>query len=322
MSFDAVLGQEPAIETLVQSLRAGKVHHAYRFEGPPGVGKGLAALAFARALLCDRPTPLACGECEACKRASTFAEEEPHLPAHSDLLIVERGLYRSVIQASETSGISIEQIRRIVLSRVGFAPHEGRAVVCIVRGADELTISAANALLKTLEEPPESTFFLLLTSRPSRLLDTIRSRTLPVRFGPLPEPVVAQLLSARGLDPKLAELSQGSMEQALALSDTEALAHRDGFAGHVLAGLDASDLAGALEFAEKQKLERGELLQLLEHLAQVLALKVRQLVAAAPDEARRMARRYELVRAAASDLERNVGPQLALEAMMAKLRRA
>jgi DNA polymerase-3 subunit delta' len=226
-----------------------------------------------------------------------------------------------VLQASETSGISIEQIRRIVLSRVGFAPHEGRAVVCIVRGADELTISAANALLKTLEEPPDRTFFLLLTSRPSRLLDTIRSRTLPVRFGPLPEPVVAQLLSARGLDPKLAELSQGSMEQALELADTEALAHRDGFASHVLAGLDAPDLASALEFAEKQKLERGELLELLEHLAQVLSLKVRQVVAAAPDEARRMARRYELVRAAASDLERNVGPQLALEAMMAKLRR-
>src|SRR4051795_6939 len=91
MSFDAVLGQEPAVQTLEQALRAGKVHHAYRFEGPPGVGKGLAALALARALLCARPTPLACEECSACKRAATFSEEEPCLPAHPDLLIVERG---------------------------------------------------------------------------------------------------------------------------------------------------------------------------------------------------------------------------------------
>jgi DNA polymerase-3 subunit delta' len=195
-------------------------------------------------------------------------------------------------------------------------------VVCIVRAADELTISAANALLKTLEEPPSRTFFLLLTSKPSRLLDTIRSRTLPVRFGALPEAIVARLLEARGLDPKLAPLAQGSMEQALAAADAEALAEREGFAQHVLRGLEAPDLASALAFAEKQKLERYQLLDLLGHLAQLLALRVREVVAAAPDEARKLSRRYEVVRASLGDLERNVGPQLALEAMMAKLRRS
>jgi DNA polymerase-3 subunit delta' len=237
------------------------------------------------------------------------------------LLIVERGLYRSVIPASEATGISIEQVRRIVLSRVGFAPHEGRAVVCIVRGAEELTVSAANALLKTLEEPPPQTFFVLLTSKPSRLLDTIRSRTLPVRFGPLPDATVAKLLEARGLDPKLAGLAQGSMQQALSLADAEALGQREAFAEHVLAGIDAPDLASALAFSEKQKLERQELSELLAHLSQVLALKARQVVTAGPDAARRLSRRYEVVCAALADLERNVGPQLALEAMMAKLRR-
>jgi DNA polymerase-3 subunit delta' len=321
MSFDAILGQEPAKKTLEQALRSGKVHHAYRFEGPPGVGKGLTALAFARALLCDRPTPLACESCTACKRAATFAEQEPQLPAHPDLLIVERGLYRSVLQASETSGISIEQVRRIVLSRAGFAPHEGRAVVCIVRAADELTVSAANALLKTLEEPPARSFFLLLTSKPSRLLDTIRSRTLPVRFGPLPDAVVARLLAARGMDEKLAPLAQGSMEQALALADSEALAVREGFASQLLSGLEAPDLASSLAFAEKQKLERADLLDLLGYLSQQLSLKVRELVAGTPDEAFKLSRRYEIVRGTLGDLERNVGPQLALEAMMAKLRR-
>jgi DNA polymerase-3 subunit delta' len=321
MSFAAILGQEPAVKTLERALQSGKVHHAYRFEGPPGVGKNLAALALARALLCEQPTPLACESCSACKRAATFAGEDPQLPAHPDLLIVERGLYRSVIVASEATGISIEQIRRIVLSRVGFAPHEGRAVVCIVRGADELTVSAANALLKTLEEPPDRTFFVLLTSKPSRLLDTIRSRTLPVRFGPLSEAVVGKLLEARGLDPKLAPLAQGSMEQAMALSDADALALREGFARHIIAGLEAPDLAGALAFAEKAKLERQELSELLSHLAQVLALKARELVGRGPDEARRTSRHYEIVRSALADLERNVGPQLALEAMMAKLRR-
>jgi hypothetical protein len=112
------------------------------------------------------------------------------------------------------------------------------------------------------------------------------------------------------------------MEQAMALANAEDLAEKEAFASHVLAGLEAPDLASALQFAEKQKLERGELSGLLEHLAQVLSLRVREVVAAAPDEARRLARRYQLVRGALGDLERNVGPQLALEAMMAKLRRA
>ncbi|MDF3068247.1 MAG: uncharacterized protein K0R38_3848 [Polyangiaceae bacterium] len=322
MSFAAVLGQDPAIKTLERALRSGKVHHAYRFEGPPGVGKNLAALALARALLCEAPTPLACEACPACKRAQSFSEEPPCLPAHPDLLIVERGLYKHVLQASEASGISIEQVRRIVLTRVGFAPHEGRAVVCIVRGAEELTTSAANALLKTLEEPPPRTFFVLLTSKPSRLLDTIRSRTLPVRFGPLPDAVVAQLLAARGLDEKLAALAHGSMQEALAAADPEELARQRAFSDQLLAGLASPDLAGALAFAEKLKLERAELTQLLSHTAQVLALQARELVGTKPEEARRAARRHEVVRGALTDIERNVGPQLALEAMVAKLRRA
>ncbi len=321
MTFAAVLGQEPAKKTLEQALRSGHVHHAYRFEGPPGVGKWLLALAVARALLCENPTPFACEQCSACVRAATFAAEEPELPAHPDLLIVERGLYKNVLQASETSGISIEQVRRIVLSRVGFAPHEGRALVCIVRGAEDLTISAANALLKTLEEPPPRTFFFLLTSKPSRLLDTIRSRTLPVRFGPLPDATIAELLTARGLDAALAPLAHGSMQQASVLADAERRAERDGFAEHVLAGLDAPDLATSLAFADKQKLERAELSELLAHLAEVLALRARACVASAVEDAHRLSRRYEIVRSTLADLERNVGPQLALEAMMTKLRR-
>jgi DNA polymerase III subunit delta' len=322
MSFAAVLGQEPAKRTLEQALRSGHIHHAYRFEGPPGVGKWLLALAVARALLCESPTPFACERCSACQRAAHFSEQEPELPAHPDLLIVERGLYKNVLQASETAGISIEQVRRIVLSRVGFAPHEGRALVCIVRGAEELTISAANALLKTLEEPPPRTFFFLLTSKPSRLLDTIRSRTLPVRFGPLPDAVVAELLAARGLDAALAPLAHGSMQQAAVLADDERRAEREAFAQHVLAGIEAPDLASSLAFADKQKLERAELSDLLTHLAEVLALQARTCVGTAPNDAHRAARRYDIVRSTLGDLERNVGPQLALEAMMTKLRRA
>jgi DNA polymerase-3 subunit delta' len=193
--------------------------------------------------------------------------------------------------------------------------------VCIVRGAEELTLAAANALLKTLEEPPARTFFVLLTSKPSKLLDTIRSRTLPVRFGALSDRIVAQLLESRGLDPKLAPLAQGSMQEALSLADAEAIAERQGFAERVLAGLSAPDLATALAFTSEQKLERHQLLDWLGYLGQVLSLKLREVAASLPDEALRLARRYEVVRGTLSEVERNVGPQLAVEAMIAKLRR-
>src|SRR5690606_880305 len=102
--------------------------------------------------------------------------------------------------------------------------HEERALVIVVHDADELTLSAANALLKTLEEPGAKIHFILLTSRPHRLLDTIRSRTLAVRFGPLPDPVVEQLLSDRGFDPAVAGFAEGSIGRAIELANSDASA--------------------------------------------------------------------------------------------------
>src|SRR6187402_2180290 len=183
--FSHILGQDPAVQTLTRALDSGHVHHAYRFEGPAGVGKELAAFALAQALVCEAAGARACEQCSACQRALRISEEEPHVPTHPDVILLQRGLYRGRLTANEATGISIEQVRRMVLERIGYRPHEGRARVFIVRDADELTVSAANALLKTLEEPGSSTHFVLLTSRPNRLLDTIRSRTLPVRFSAL-----------------------------------------------------------------------------------------------------------------------------------------
>src|SRR5258706_2576378 len=101
--FDRVRGQEPAVETLVRALRAGRVHHGYRFEGPPGVGKELAAFALAQALVCETDTHLGCGTCSACRRAVTLATEEPRVPQHPDVVLVQRGLYPSSILGSGIS---------------------------------------------------------------------------------------------------------------------------------------------------------------------------------------------------------------------------
>lgn len=324
MPFTDVLGQEAAVTTLERALAAGRVHHAYRFEGPPGVGKELAAFALAQSLVCETGGPAACGRCGACHRAVTLSNDEPRVPLHPDVVLLGRGLYRGLLGSSSTeaTGISVEQVRRIVLSRVGFPPHEGRALVFIVREADEITVQAANALLKTLEEPHERTHFVLLTSRPSRLLDTIRSRSLPVRFGPLSERIVAGILEQRGLDPAVAPLAQGSASLALELADPEAREERDAFVSSALAALSAPDLAPSLKLAEGQKGARDGLKASLAFFAQAIAGEARRLVAERPGDALRCARQHRTILEAMRDVERNVQPALALEAMFVRLRGA
>jgi DNA polymerase-3 subunit delta' len=321
--FDRVLGQEPAVETIVRALRTGRIHHAYRFEGPDGVGKELVAFAFAQSLVCERGGPLGCGECSACRRAVRLAEEDPHVPQHPDVVLVQRGLYPpSALGTStrESTAIGVEQMRRIVLSRVGFAPHEGRALVFIVRDAHELTQQAANALLKTLEEPPRNVHFVLLTSHPNRLLDTIRSRTLAVRFGPLPDDVVATILERRGFSKDVTAHAEGSVSLALALADEEAARARSAFVGGALDAIDAPDLEGAVLFAGARPDERDLLKQNLLSLSRHFALEARDEIARAPARASRAARRYEAVLRAIDAVERNAQPALALESMIIGLR--
>ncbi len=319
MSFEQILGQQPAIRTLTRALETGRAHHAYRFEGPAGVGKELAAFRFAQALVCETGG-LGCGACSACRRALTLSSDEPQVPLHPDVVLVGRGIYRSVTGQSEATGIGVEQIRRVVLGRIGFPPHEGQALVFIVREAEELTVAAANSLLKTLEEPPNRTYFVLLSSRPNRLLDTIRSRTLPVRFAPLADALVTRILAERGLSLDVASFAQGSVETALQLSDPELLQEQEAFSAGVLAALEASDLAPALRFAESQKGDRDALKAQLNFLAQRFAATARSSVTSEPDAAWLAAERHRDVLFAVAELERNVQSALVIETMIQRLR--
>ncbi len=190
MPFSHILGQDTAIGTLVRALGPGRVHHAYRFEGPPGVGKELAAVALSQALVCTGGDPLGCGRCDACRRAAATLGRRPAAPLHPDVqdrrgeLLPRRR--RSGRSRDELTEISVDQVRihRARPRRLP-APRGARSGVHRPRRARTSSVGAANAFLKTLEEPRPGTHFILLTSRGDRLLNTIRSRTLPVRFAPL-----------------------------------------------------------------------------------------------------------------------------------------
>ncbi len=318
MAFENVRGQDPAVQTLRNALTSGRVHHAYRFEGPDGVGKELCALELAKELVCGVGVPDEVGR----RRIETFSEEEPRVSQHPDVVLIQRGLYGKLVGSAEATGISVEQIRRVVLTRAGYPPHEGRALVFIVRDADELTISAANALLKTLEEPSAKTHFVLLTSRPKRLLPTILSRTLAVRFGPLPDRVVADILREHGADPQVAPLAAGSASRALRLADQELVETRQRFVQTALDAVAAPDLTAALALAESRPSDRTELRDSLEFLATQFVEESRRQLATRPLQAQLEASRHQVVVQALADLERNAQPALVLETMILRLRSA
>jgi len=326
MPFSQILGQVPAIETLERALVTGKVHHAYRFEGPDGVGKEMAAFALAQCLQCTQPRPgnLACRECSACRRVVTRSEAVPQVPKHPDVLLIERGLYPPATlgtDSAETSTINLPQIRKVVLSRIGYPPHEGRALVIIIRRADELNANAANALLKTLEEPPDRTHFVLLTSRPNRLLGTIRSRTLAVRFAPLPDAVLGSILDKNGVSKAVIPLARGSASLALSLADAESLRDKQAFIDAMTLGLEAPDLAQGLSKLDLKGSDRLELRDQLSWFAQHLASRSRELLASDPKQSERHARQYPVVLESMTELERNANPALAVEALVTRLRR-
>lgn len=326
-----VQAQPTAVETLRRALALGRVHHAYLFDGPDGVGKERTAFGLAQALVCERRPEGgsdACGECRACVRAVPRPGEGR--PVHPDVVVLERGLYEPATigrRTPETQDISIDQVRTLVLARAAFAPHEGRAKVFIVRRAEELSTAAANALLKTLEEPGARTHFVLLSATADALLSTIRSRTQRVRFGPLPDAVVAELLAARGVEKGLAAeialLAGGSMATAVTLSDPDASSQREEFVARALRALETPDLGGALELAEEAKKgDKGVLVVQIEALASALAAEARGAAAALDRRADRAAARHGLALAAIRQLDGNASAQLAVEAMLMRMRNA
>ncbi len=326
MPFDVVHGQPAAVETLTRALERRQVHHAYRFEGPEGVGKELAAMALAQALVCTAGVTLGCGRCEACRRALAMTEAEPIVPLHPDVVLVGRGVYPPDLIGGkkELSEISIEQVRRVVLSRVAYSPHEGRAQLFIVRAADELGVAAANALLKTLEEPRPTTHFVLLTAQPETLLDTIRSRTLPIRFSPLSDDVLTTILRARGVDEGrirgAVDVADGSASRALEATIPEASGAREAFVSSLLECVRAADLGAAVKFAEGLDLERRELAAGLLAVGQSFARSARQLVSEDPRRAEVAAIRHGLVLEAIDAVERNGVANLVLVSLVASLR--
>lgn len=211
MSGNAVYGHDKQIAILHSAIRKDRIAHAYLFHGLEGIGKRTVALSFAMAVLCASPSEDgdACGRCPSCLKISHGN--------HPDVVTVE----------PDGAFIKMQAVRDM-MNAMAFRPLEGGKRIFVLVDADRMNPTAANALLKTLEEPSPSNILILVTSRPHQLPMTILSRCQNLRFSPLSQEEVSRFLCERLLlDAQearaLAAACGGSIEWAMRLREDDYL---------------------------------------------------------------------------------------------------
>lgn len=232
--WHGVEGHDEAVERFRQSLRAGRLASTYLFVGPEGIGKRRFALKLAQALLCQNSADdelEICGRCESCKLAQAGT--------HPDILLVGRPADKSFIPVETLIGPPEKRMREGLCHDLGMKPFLGGRKVAIIDDADDLNVEGANSLLKTLEEPPPRSLLILIGTSASQQLPTIRSRCQIVRFAPLADEVLINLLVATGRvatraeAEQLAPLCEGSLERALELADPQLAEFRGRLLNHL-----------------------------------------------------------------------------------------
>ena len=243
--FGSLVGQEHVVRALRHALEQNRLHHAYLFTGTRGVGKTTLARILAKCLNCDTGiTAQPCGRCSAC-------------------LEIDSGRFVDLLEVDAATNTKVDEMRQL-LETAQYAPTRGRFKVYVIDEVHMLSTSAFNAMLKTLEEPPEHMKFILATTDPQKIPVTVLSRCLQFNLKQMPPAAIVshlgRILQEEKIEfeaealPLIARAASGSMRDALSLLD-QAIAHGSGR----IAARDVGDMLGAID--------QGHLLRLLECVA-------------------------------------------------------
>lgn len=326
LDFSDVAGQDSVKEHLRTALRSGRISHAYMLIGEKGLGKQTLADAFAKMLFCEKDSLHPCGSCHACRQVEALT--------HPDLIHLRH---------EKPNSIGVDDVREQLAAEVAIRPFSGRKRVFVVPEAEKMTVQAQNALLKTIEEPPEYAVIFLLTKSEEALLETIRSRCVKLKLRPVAERELAAALLRRGdisrervlLAARFARGIPGLAEQ---MAVSEEFQKRCEETLELLLHLPQANAVFVNEAAEKLQALYPELRELLE----VLRMYYRDLLCAKQDhsgenlifagyETRLLRAAKELSFPAAGRildeinrmedrLRANVNPELALELLLQEIR--
>ena len=327
MLLDDILAQQGPVSALRGALAGQQLAQAYLFEGPGGVGKQKTAIALACTALCHQPEP-GCGTCESCERVLSVN--------HPDVRVYEP-------RQEGNRNIQVEVVRDEILPFTKFAPFESHKAFLIFPQADvsfpEQHSQAANALLKSLEEPRPAIHFILLAERPDRLLATIRSRCQRVRFGPLPADAIERIMADQQLGGRIARsaavLASGRADRAMDLGRGDKALDLVKLALRIDAAVERAEPGPLLDLAAELARD-DDLTLILETLARYYRDVAATSLGLVPDlqwisaergqsafdrraaglGAGRAAERAELIHRAAESLERNANTELAMDAML------
>ena len=250
MGFGEIIGHDRQLSTLRSALTSNRLHHAYFFAGPEGVGKRTTAIALAKAVHCMQLDDDFCAQCVNCARISDGN--------HPDVRFVE--------PLAGKKEISIQQIRELE-RELNYRSFSGGRKIAVIDPATSMNLASQNALLKTLEEPPQDLLILLIAANAGALLPTVRSRCLRLPFAPLTRREVAGFLQAKlamntGDAEFLAALSMGSIGAAVNLDKDELIEKRRNWVD-VLSSLKAGDHHAAMLAAEALSANRDDALKFL-----------------------------------------------------------
>ncbi|MCB2188841.1 MAG: DNA polymerase III subunit delta' [Deltaproteobacteria bacterium] len=328
MRLEGIVGQARARRQLEDEMASGRLAHAYLFVGPAGTGRGTVARSLFQALNCEKPAETACGTCPTCRRSRAWQ--------HEDLLVVAPPAEGASPQ------IKVEEVREVI-RQLSFAPYAGGTRLVLIRRAEHLNPFSANALLKTLEEPPPHNILVLTVQDPRELLPTLVSRCRRVKFFPLPEEQVAGELAARGAAPEEARLraglAGGSLGHALELDQVdlaqrlaEVLAALEPTGGALAAWARAEDLVS--RFRGGKVIDREGILETLDLLG--LALRDQAVALAGRPDLRvldaspaalpatglpAVLQGFDLVRRAQAMIAGNAAPELTITVLLLSLGR-
>ncbi|WP_415033970.1 DNA polymerase III subunit gamma/tau [Azonexus sp.] len=260
-NFSTLVGQEHVVRALTHALTEQRLHHAYLFTGTRGVGKTTIARILAKSLNCETGiAALPCGQCSACQE-------------------IDAGRFIDLLEVDAATNTRVDEMRQL-LENATYAPTRGRFKVYVIDEVHMLSTSAFNAMLKTLEEPPEHVKFILATTDPQKIPVTVLSRCLQFNLKQMPVPAIAghlaHILQMEGIVSEPAALgliarsAGGSMRDALSLLD-QAIAHGVGQVDEaqvrsMLGSVDQDHLFTILEALHAA--DAGGLLQVASNLAQ------------------------------------------------------